>query len=357
MKQAKLILEDGTIFYGENFGFTGDTDGEVVFNTCMTGYQEIITDPSYRNQIVTLTYPLIGNYGFTEHDKESLQPQIKGLIVKKICHDPSNFRSECEIAEYLQKNEIVAISNIDTRALTKKLRNKGTMKGLITSKSLSKQEIEAEIAKLRIKSSTDLVAEVTTKTKYKMGSGDKKVVILDCGMKRNIARSLVERGCEVTVVPAHTTSQDILNMNPHGIILSNGPGDPEDVPYVINTVKDLLGKKPIFGICLGHQVLGLACGAKTYKLKFGHRGGNHPVKDFTNNRIYITSQNHGYAIIDNSLNNTDLEITHVNLTDNTVEGVSHKIYEAFSVQYHPEAAPGPEDSKYLFDKFVAMLKK
>jgi len=357
MKRARLVLEDGTIFNGENFGFTGSTKGEVVFNTSMIGYQEIITDPSYRGQIVTLTYPLIGNYGHINHDIESREPQIRGLIVKKICHEPSNWRSECSIAEYLQENEIVAVTNIDTRALTKLLRTQGTMRGFITSDDCSDMALRDYVKTVKPLSGTDLVAEVTTTSTYTQGKGKSRVVLLDCGAKRNIARSLVKRGCQVVVVPASTSAEDILNYRPDGIMLSNGPGDPEDIPYVVNTVQSLLGKKPIFGICLGHQIISLACGAKTYKLKFGHRGGNHPVKDFSTDRVYITSQNHGFAVDADSLINTDLELTHINLTDNTVEGVRHKHLPVFSVQYHPEAAPGPEDSHYLFDKFVNMLRK
>ena len=355
MKIARLVLEDGSIFYGENFGFRAATSGEVVFNTSMTGYQEVITDPSYRGQIVTLTYPLIGNYGHIDFDSESRHPQIRGLIVKQICHKPSNWRSEFSLAEYLQHHEIVAITGIDTRELTKKIRQYGTMRGLITSEDLSDEELRQQVMNVPPLSGSDLVSQVTVAAPYTQGHGNKRVVLIDCGAKRNIIRSLVKRGCQVVVVPALTSTEDILSYKPHGILISNGPGDPEDVPIVIENVRKLLGVKPIFGICLGHQVLGLACGAKTYKLKFGHRGSNHPVKDLTNNRVHITAQNHGFAVSEESLVGTGLEVTHLNLTDQTVEGFRHTTYPAFSVQYHPEASPGPEDSHYLFDRFVAML--
>ena len=355
--EAKLVLEDGTTFIGTAFGDAGKTSGEIVFNTGMTGYQEILTDPSYKGEIVTMTYPLIGNYGINEDDFESYTSHVEGFIVKEFCQSPSNWRVKEKIDEYLKRKGIVGISGIDTRALTKRLRTEGTMKGVITTSEANKNELITEAKQAPGLSGRDLVGEVTVSKQYIDGAGNQKhVVLVDCGAKRNITDSLTERYCEVTVVPATTSAEEILGYEPDGVMLSNGPGDPQDAYYVVETVQELLGKVPIFGICLGHQMLGLACGADTYKLKFGHRGGNHPVKDLATDRVYITTQNHGFAIKEESVEGLDIEITHMNINDNTVEGLKHKEYPAFSVQYHPEAAPGPEDSKYLFDQFIELME-
>lgn len=355
MKKARLVLEDGSIFYGDSFGYRGETFGEVVFATGMTGYQEMITDPSFRGQIVTLTYPLVGNYGSILNDVESSTPHIKGLVVKEICHNYSNFRADFSLAEYLQKNEIVAISGIDTRELTIKIRNKGSMKGLIAVNDLPDEKLLEMINNYNY-STTNLVNEVTTNSIYKQGVGDIKVGLIDCGSKRNIIRSLVKRNCEVVVMPANSTYEDVKRQELDAVIFSNGPGDPIDIPQVVELAGKLIGELPVFGICLGHQVIALACGAKTYKMKFGHRGGNHPVKDLRTKKIYVTAQNHGYAVEKESLLGTDLEITHINLTDDTVEGIRHKEHDVFSVQYHPEASPGPLDSQYIFDDFMKIIK-
>ncbi|MGM0548841.1 MAG: glutamine-hydrolyzing carbamoyl-phosphate synthase small subunit [Bacillota bacterium] len=356
MKKAKLVLEDGSIFKGEIFGTAKESSGEIVFNTSMTGYQEILTDPSYKGEIVCMTYPLIGNYGINADDFESAKAHVNGFIVKEFAKEPENWRLQNKFDQYLKENGITAISGIDTRALTKILRSQGTMTGIITTENLSRQKLIKQAQAVPGLSGRDLVALVSSKEVKRYGIGNKhKVVLLDCGAKANIKNSLVKRNCEVIIVPASTSAQEILNFKADGLILSNGPGDPEALDYLIKTIAELLGKIPIFGICLGHQLLGLACGAKTYKLKFGHHGANHPVKDLATKRVYITSQNHGYAIKAESLTGLDLELTHLNVNDQTVEGFKHQKYPAFSVQYHPEAAPGPEDSHYLFDQFIAMF--
>ncbi|AGB40877.1 carbamoyl-phosphate synthase, small subunit [Halobacteroides halobius DSM 5150] len=357
MQQAKLVLEDGTIFTGQSFGAARETSGEIVFNTSMTGYQEILTDASYKGEIVTMTYPLIGNYGTNEEDIESYTSHVNGFIVKEFCQEPSNWRYQEKLANYLKEHGIVAISGVDTRALTKKLRTEGTMKGIITVTDKAENKLVTAAKEAPGLSGRDLVGEVTTDEIYNQGEENKEyqVVLVDCGAKKNIVRSLVGRGCEVIVVPATTSAEKILSYNPDGVMISNGPGDPQDVFYVVETVKELLGEVPIFGICLGHQIIGLACGAETYKLKFGHRGANHPVKDLATKRVYITSQNHGFAIKADSVADLDLEVTHININDNTVEGIKHKEYPVFSVQYHPEASPGPEDSHYLFDEFIELM--
>jgi carbamoyl-phosphate synthase small subunit len=355
MKQARLALEDGMIFYGESFGAEGTVGGEVVFNTGMTGYQEILTDPSYSGQIVTMTYPLIGNYGLNRFDNEAVHPFARGFVARERCENPSNWRSEISISDFLKKYQIPAICAIDTRALTRRLRTKGTMKGIITTAADSDSELLTKVKALPALSGQNFVKIASATAPYTVGNGSKPVVLIDYGAKGNIVQCLIDRGCQVTVVPCDTTASAIMDLNPAGIMLSNGPGDPKDVDYAVATVKELIGKLPIFGICLGHQIIGLALGGDTYKLKFGHRGGNHPVKDLATGKVTITSQNHGFAIQPDSLDQDEVLISHRNVNDGTVEGLRHKYRPVFSVQYHPEAAPGPQDSAYLFDEFVGYL--
>jgi len=350
-----LLLEDGTIFNGQSFGYYADVVGEIVFNTGMTGYQEILTDPSYCGQIVTMTYPLIGNYGINDEDFESKKPYVKGFIVRSHCENPSNFRSEKTINEYLKKYKIPGIYGIDTRALTKILREKGTMRGII----VSKKDYNNKKSMKKIKSYlyNNLVEEVTTDKIEIYGKGDKNIALIDYGVKRNIIRSLVARGYKVTVFPSKATKEQILETNPCGIMLSNGPGDPKDCKVEIENLKTLLGVKPIFAICLGHQLMALANGGDTEKLKYGHRGCNHPVKDLKKDRVYITSQNHGYTVVKEALNLEKMKVTHVNMNDNTIEGVKFNNLPIFTVQFHPEASPGPQDTGYLFDEFINMIEQ
>ncbi len=353
--KKKLILESGEVFHGTGFGADQNTEGEVVFNTGMTGYQELISDPSYCGQIVCMTYPLIGNYGINRDDYESIEPAIKGLIVKELCDLPSNFRTQITLDELFKKKNLSGISGIDTRRLTRLIRNKGVVKGKIVNADEDEQVVVQDLQTTNFP--TNQVELVSTKTPYANPGRGFKVVLMDFGSKLGIIRELSARNCDIIVVSQDTTAEEILLMNPDGIMLSNGPGDPEDVPHVHETIRKLLGKVPIFGICLGHQLIGLACGAKTYKLKFGHRGGNHPVLDLAKNKVAITSQNHGYAIDQESLKNTDLVETHIALNDKTNEGIKHKKYPCFSVQYHPEASPGPEDANYLFDEFIELMDR
>ncbi|MBN2442313.1 MAG: glutamine-hydrolyzing carbamoyl-phosphate synthase small subunit [Spirochaetales bacterium] len=359
--KAILALEDGTIFYGTSFGAQGETDGEVVFNTSMTGYQEILTDPSYKGQIVTMTYPLIGNYGVNKEDIESCKIQAQGLIIKELCRYPSNYRSKQNLEDYLKEQGVMGIEGIDTRALTKHIRVIGAMKGYLSTNDLDEKRCIQKAKDSTGLVGIDLVKEVTCKEPYEWDPEDKekkayKVVAMDLGIKYNILRMLSGLGCHVTVVPASTDPATILAYKPDGLFLSNGPGDPAGIPYVAQTVRELLGKLPIFGICMGHQVLGMAFGGKTYKLKFGHRGANHPVKDIAQGSIAITSQNHGFCVDMESIGNDDVTLTHINLNDRTPEGLEHTSFPAFSVQYHPEASPGPHDATYLFKKFIAMMK-
>lgn len=344
--KAKLILENGATFQGNAFGYLKDSVGEVVFNTGMTGYQEILTDPSYYGQIVTMTYPLIGNYGINLEDMESKSPKVKGFIVREKCSASSNFRSELELEDYLKQNKVIGLEGIDTRALTKILRNNGTMKGIITLEDVSHEEVKNKIEAF---SNREAVQNVTAKEKYVVEGSGKHVAIMDFGIKQNIVRSFLNRKCKVTVFPADAKAEDVLNINPDLIFLSNGPGDPEDLDDVIENIKKLIGKKPIVGICLGHQLLALSLGGKTAKLKFGHRGCNHPVKDLEANRVHITSQNHGYYV---NILPGDMKVTHVSVNDETIEGIKHNSLPIFSVQFHPEACPGPKDSDYIFDKFM-----
>lgn len=344
--KAKLILENGSVFEGEAFGYLQETVGEVVFNTGMTGYQEVLTDPSYYGQIVTMTYPLIGNYGLNLQDAESSSPKVRGFIVREACRFPNNFRCEISLEDYLKNNKIMAMEKIDTRALTKILRENGTMKGIITLEELSDSYIKE---KLDAFSNKDAVSIVTTEKPYVIPGDGIHVAAMDYGIKTNILRSFQNRGCKITVFPANAKAEDVLAVNPDLVFLSNGPGDPEDLIEIVDNVKKLIGKKPIVGICLGHQLLALALGGKTSKLKFGHRGCNHPVKDLEENKVYITTQNHGYYVSEMP---KDTKVTHVSVNDGTVEGMRHEILPIYSVQFHPEACPGPKDVNYIFDKFL-----
>lgn len=348
-----LILEDGTVFEGQNVGSTQDVISEIVFNTSMTGYLEVLTDPSYAGQAVVMTYPLIGNYGITP-DMESKKPWPMGYVVRELSRIPSNFRSEGTIQDFLQKNNIHGITGIDTRALTKILREKGTMNGLFTvNENYNLDEI---IPKLKEYHTGDVVSKVTCKEKSILKGNGKKVALLDLGAKKNIAKSLNERGCEVVIYPAHTTAEEILNSNPDGIMLSNGPGDPKDCKTIIEEIKKLYNSDiPIFAICLGHQLMALATGADTHKMKYGHRGGNHPVKDLATGRVYISSQNHGYVVDTDTLDEKIAKPAFVNVNDGTNEGLSYVGKNIFTVQFHPEACPGPQDSSYLFDRFIDMM--
>ena len=359
-----IALEDGTVFEGESFGAAGSAVGEAVFNTSLTGYQEILTDPSYCSQIITMTYPLIGNYGINESVVESAKVQVSGFVVKEACKAPSNFTSQMTIHKYLQQNNIVAIEGIDTRALVRHLRVRGAMKSCIAAgDSLNTETLVQQAKNWQGLVGLDIVKNVTCAEAYDWPKIDLpqmprfRVVAYDFGIKYNIMRMLACCGCDVTVVPANTSAEKVMELKPDGVFLSNGPGDPAAVTYAIENIKKLLGKLPVFGICLGHQLLALALGGKTYKLKFGHRGANHPVKNLKTGIIEITSQNHGFCVELSSLSDIDAQMTHVNLNDNTCEGLIAPHHQAFSVQYHPEASPGPHDSSYLFEQFIDMMKK
>lgn len=356
-KKAYLILEDGMLYEGYSFGSEHYADGEVVFNTGMTGYQEVLTDPSYSGQIVVMTYPQIGNYGHIEEDVESDKVQVRGFVVREYCDFPNNFRSMKSISEYLKNYNIAGIEGIDTRSLTQRIRNKGAMRGFITTEKLTKDEILTALKKIDDISKIDLVMNVTTKKEYTLaGNGGLRIGIIDYGMKRNIARSFNKFGHHVTVLPAFSDVDSILAKKFNLLLFSNGPGDPKMVTYGIILVKQLLGQIPICGICLGHQIISLALGGDTYKLKFGHRGSNHPVKDLVNDKIWITTQNHGYTVDKDSLPK-NVEITHINLNDNTIEGIQCSQKKIYSVQFHPEASPGPYDCNFIFSDFIDKLCK
>jgi carbamoyl-phosphate synthase small subunit len=353
----KIILEDGQEYYGYGFGADGDKVLEIVFNTSMVGYQEILSDPSYTDQAVVMTYPLIGNYGMAEDDYESASPSIGALIVREYNDEPSNFRSAVTLGDVMKKYNIAGVWGLDTRKLNRSIRDFGSRKALITGAATPREEGLEVLKNSTIP--TDAVSRVSRKKTELFASEQERfhVAAIDCGMKQNIVRSLNKRGCSVTVVPWNTTADTIRSLKPDGVFISNGPGDPTDVPQTIQTIRELLGTVPIFGICLGHQIISLAYGAKTYKLKFGHRGGNHPVKNLETGKIEITSQNHSYAVDKESLAGTPLTVTHINLLDQTIEGIKCDKDAVFSVQYHPESAPGPQDSAYLFDRFIRMMEE
>jgi carbamoyl-phosphate synthase small subunit len=367
--KAILLLEDGTVFEGTSFGAKGQRCGEVVFNTSMTGYQEILTDPSYNEQIITMTYPLIGNYGTNQLDWESRRVFASGFIVKENCKYPSNWRNKNPLGRYLEANGVIGLEGIDTRKLVKHIRTKGAMRGIISSTDSNISHLTKKLQDYPGLVGRDIVKDVTVRQPYNWQKGvvdvlngaerksekKYKVVAFDYGIKHNILRILCSFGCEVYVVPADASAKQVLQQKPDGVFLSNGPGDPAAVSYAIDTARELLGKVPIFGICLGHQLLALALGGKTYKLKFGHRGANHPVKNLQTGKIEITCQNHGFCVDMESLKRKDIDLTHLNLNDNTVEGIRCRKLAAFSVQYHPEASPGPHDSSYLFQTFTELM--
>ena len=373
MNQAILALEDGTVFEGKSFGAQKDRLGEVVFNTAITGYQEIFTDPSYAGQIVVLTNPEIGNYGANQADQEAARPYIEGLVVREFSSIASNWRSEENAEHFLSENGVPVAAEIDTRALVRHLRTRGVMRGILAVNGGDSKELVERARQAPSMAGLDLATRVSTAASYSWdkpvcacspseqvkGAADPwcHVVAYDYGIKRNILRRLVQVGARVTVVPALTPSEDVLALKPDGVFLSNGPGDPEPLQYQAQQVRNLIGKKPIFGICLGHQILGLALGGKTYKLKFGHRGANHPVLNQVTQKVEITSHNHGFSVDPDSLNQNEVDLTHVNLNDQTLEGFRHRSEPVFCVQYHPEAAPGPHDSHYLFDDFMKLIKE
>ena len=356
-KKALLVLEDGKVFEGKAFGKEGEATGEVVFNTSMMGYEEILTDPSYKGQMVTMTYPLIGNYGISTKDFESSRPWVEGFIVRERSKIFSNWRAKTSLDSFLKEYNIVGIEGVDTRALTKHIRLQGAMKGIISTQDTDVKSLTEKAKHCPGVIGQDLVKDVTSKESWWWKKeGEYKIVVVDCGVKYNILRELSVLNCKVQVVPAKTSAYEILKLKPDGILFSNGPGDPSAVPYIVNTAKDLIGKLPIFGICLGHQILAQALGGKTYKLKFGHHGGNHPVKDLKTGKIAITVQNHGFCVDIDSLPD-EVEITHINLYDNTLEGIRHRELPLFSVQFHPEASPGPHDAVYLFQEFIKLIKE
>ena len=367
-----LALEDGAVYEGHSFGATGERAGEVVFNTSMTGYQEILTDPSYNGQIVTMTYPLIGNYGVNTVDFESGGPQVEGFVVKEYCPYPSNWRSGETLHDFLARHGIVGIQGVDTRALTRHIRSEGAMRSVLSTEDLDRDSLVGKAQQSPGLVGRDLVRNVTCEEPYHWTEGlfdlergevrqprgkeSFRVAAYDFGIKRNILRYLVQKGCDVTVFPADAPPEQLLEIDPDGIFLSNGPGDPEPIVYAIESIRKLIRERPTFGICLGHQLLGLALGGKTYKLKFGHRGANQPVKQMRTGNVEITSQNHGFAVDAGSLDPDEVELTHINLNDQTLEGMRHRELPVFSVQYHPEASAGPHDADYLFDEFTRLME-
>jgi carbamoyl-phosphate synthase small subunit len=356
-KSAILVLADGSVFQGYSFGAESDACGEVVFNTSMVGYQEMLTDPSYAGQIVVPTYPLIGNYGINELDIESAKIQVMGFAIREECYQPSHYQSTRTLHQYLAEYGIPGISGIDTRAVTRKLRSVGVMMGILTSDKTPQQAL-AKLKKQPSYDDTDFVRQVTTEKPYQWENESKpqyKVVVLDCGLKYNILRLLAQRGCAVSVAPCTTSAEEILDLKPDGVLLSPGPGDPELLDYIVGTVQKLAGKQPMMGICLGNQLIARAFGGRNFKLKFGHRGANHPVRELATGRIHITAQNHGYAVDPDTIGK-ELEVTHINLNDGTVEGLKHKKLPIFAIQYHSEASPGPLDNTYLFDRFMELIK-
>lgn len=348
-----IYLQDGTVLYGKGFGGQGTSIGELVFNTSITGYQEIVTDPSYAGQVITLTYPLIGNYGVNDLESESKYIYARGLIVKSLSSSTSNYLGKESLSDMLKRAGIVGISDVDTRFITKKIRKNGTMKCVITNEDITKAEAEKLMNKGEL--SNNFLDEVTTKETVHISGNGKKIALIDFGVKANIIQNLKARNCDITIFPGSSSFDDIMKNNPQGILLSNGPGDPKELKNCVELVKKLIKCKPTFGICLGHQLLALALGGNTYKMKYGHRGGNHGVYDVERDKAYITSQNHGYAVDMNSLEGNNMTATHINLNDNTLEGIKHNTLPVFSVQFHPEGAPGPSDTTYLFDKFLKMI--
>ncbi len=360
MKKAILYLEDGVVYEGRSPTLEGETHGEVVFNTAMSGYQEVLTDPSYAGQVVVMTYPLIGNYGVNPEDVESGRVHVRGFVVKEFCRRFSNYRATQGLIEYLKDNRILAVEGVDTRALTRHLRLFGAMRGIISTEDFDRDSLARKMERVPSMAGSDWVRQVTTREQY-IWEPDRpftyKVAAVDCGIKWNILRILTGLGCQVHVFPADSTAEAIKAIKPDGVFISNGPGDPAALSYVVETVRALIGEAPIFGICLGHQLMALALGGRTYKLKFGHHGANHPVKDGPGGRIGITSQNHGFCVDAASFPDGDIEIIHRNLNDGTVEGLRHKRHPVFTIQYHPESAPGPQDARYLFEEFIKMMEK